>query len=321
MLPGFEVGLDFVFVEVALQFVGDEDVDDVGLRVGFGGADGLEAVADGEVVVLAAGALADDDVDAAVAEVLGLGVALRTVADDGDRLAFEGGEVGVFVVVDCGCHGELLCQDSRIRGLQDCKICCTGRPQHLASCQSLDQCYYCSSRLRRICRRPVPSWLLRSMRADHGDAAGAHQLDDAERPHQVDERLDLFFLAGDFDHHFVGGDIDDAAAEDFGQLADFGALARLHLDLDQHQVAFDVVAQLTSSTRTTVTIFSSCLRTCSSTLSSPTTTNVIRESRGSSVSPTARLSMLKPREANMPATWASTPGTFCTVAERTWRMW
>ena len=32
-----------------------------------------------------------------------------------------------------------------------------------------------------------------------------------------------------------------------------------------------------SSTRTTVTIFSSCLRTCSSTLSSPTTTNVIRD--------------------------------------------
>ena len=52
---------------------------------------GLEAVADGEVVVLAAGPLADDDVDAAVAEVLGLGVALRAVADDGDRLAFESG--------------------------------------------------------------------------------------------------------------------------------------------------------------------------------------------------------------------------------------
>ena len=58
---------------------------------GVGGADGLEAVADGEVVVLAAGALADDDVDAAVAEVLSVGVALRAVADDGDRLAFEGG--------------------------------------------------------------------------------------------------------------------------------------------------------------------------------------------------------------------------------------
>ena len=99
-----QVRLDFLFVEVALQLIGDEDVDDVGLLGGVGGADGLEAVADGEVVVLAAGALADDDVDAAVAEVLGLGVALRAVADDGDRLALEGGEVGVFVVINRGCH-------------------------------------------------------------------------------------------------------------------------------------------------------------------------------------------------------------------------
>ena len=103
-VAGLQVRLDFVFVEVALQLVGDEDVDDVGLLGGVGGAHRLEAVADGEVVVLAAGALADDDVDAAVAQVLGLGVALRAVADDGDRLAFEGGEVGVFVVVDRGCH-------------------------------------------------------------------------------------------------------------------------------------------------------------------------------------------------------------------------
>ena len=64
--------------------------------------------------------------------------------------------------------------------------------------------------------------------ADHGDSAGADQLDDAERAHQVDEGFDLLFLAGDFDHHLVGGDVDDAAAEDVGQLANFGALARLH---------------------------------------------------------------------------------------------
>ena len=99
-----QVRLDFVFVEVALEFIGDEDVDDVGLLGGVGRAHGLEAVADGEVVVLAARALADDDVDAAIAQVLGLGVALRAVADDRDRLAFEGRHVGVFVVINCGCH-------------------------------------------------------------------------------------------------------------------------------------------------------------------------------------------------------------------------
>jgi hypothetical protein len=63
-VTGLEVRFDFLGEEVALQFVGDEDVDHIGGLGGVGGADGLEAVADGEVVVLAAGALADDDVDA-----------------------------------------------------------------------------------------------------------------------------------------------------------------------------------------------------------------------------------------------------------------
>src|SRR5262245_46634363 len=75
-----------------------------------------------------------------------------------------------------------------------------------------------------------------------------------------------------------------------------------------------------SCTLTMVTILSSCLRTCSRTASSPWTTKVMRERLASSVSPTARLSMLKPRDANMPETWASTPGWFCTRADKTWRI-
>ena len=63
---------------------------------------------DGQVVVGRAGQLADDDVAAAVAEVLGVGVALRAVAEDGDRLALQQGEIGVFVVVNLGGHGGLL---------------------------------------------------------------------------------------------------------------------------------------------------------------------------------------------------------------------
>ena len=64
----------------------------------------FEAVADGQVVVFAAGPLADDDVAAAVAQVLGLGVALRAVAEDGDRFAFERRKIGVVVVVNFGGH-------------------------------------------------------------------------------------------------------------------------------------------------------------------------------------------------------------------------
>ncbi len=49
----------------------------------------LEAVAHGQIVIRAAGPLADDHLAAAVAQILGLGVPLRTVAENGDRLALE----------------------------------------------------------------------------------------------------------------------------------------------------------------------------------------------------------------------------------------
>ena len=43
-------------------------------------------------------AVGDDDFDAAVAQVQGVGVALRSEADDGDGLAFEGVKRGVLFV-------------------------------------------------------------------------------------------------------------------------------------------------------------------------------------------------------------------------------
>ena len=102
MLPGFRLWLDRLAVDVSLHFVGQQDVDQVALLGGFFGADRLEAMALGQVVVGAARPLADDDLAAAVAEVLGMGVALRAVADDGDRLVFEQRQVGVFLVVHLG---------------------------------------------------------------------------------------------------------------------------------------------------------------------------------------------------------------------------
>lgn len=64
----------------------------------------LEAVLLGQVVVRAAGPLADDHRAAAVAQVLGLGVALRAVAQDGDRLVLQQRQVGVGVVINLGGH-------------------------------------------------------------------------------------------------------------------------------------------------------------------------------------------------------------------------
>ena len=58
----------------------------------------VEPVLDREPAVGAVLAVGDDDLDAAVAQVLRVGVALRAEADDGDRLALEGVERGVFFV-------------------------------------------------------------------------------------------------------------------------------------------------------------------------------------------------------------------------------
>src|SRR5450756_3227173 len=65
----------------------------------------------------------------------------------------------------------------------------------------------------------------------------------------------------------------------------------------------------------------SCLVTCSTTVSSPATTMVIREMFSFSVTPTVRLSMLYPRLLKRPAVLASTPGLFWTRTDRVCLIW
>ena len=89
---------------LALNFVGQEDGDDVGLLGGLGGRDGLEPVLDGLLVIGRARQFGHDHVAAAVAEVLGVAVPLRAVAQNGDGLVLQQRDIGVFVVVDFGGH-------------------------------------------------------------------------------------------------------------------------------------------------------------------------------------------------------------------------
>src|SRR3954462_14632798 len=67
----------------------------------------------------------------------------------------------------------------------------------------------------------------------------------------------------------------------------------------------------------TLTSLCSCLVTWSIGWTAPSTVRVIRETSGSSVGPTASVSMLKPRRLNRPAIRARTPGRFSTRIERT----
>ena len=98
--PRLEVRLDARLVNIPLQLVGEEDVDHVSLLDGVLDAERLEAMAFGELIVGSAGSLGHNHLEAAITEVLGLGVPLRAVADDGDGLAGEVLEIGVGVVVD-----------------------------------------------------------------------------------------------------------------------------------------------------------------------------------------------------------------------------
>ncbi len=63
-----------------------------------------ETVLDGQVAVGRARQLGHDHRAAAVAEVLGVGMALRAVAENGNRLVLQQGKVRVFVVINLRRH-------------------------------------------------------------------------------------------------------------------------------------------------------------------------------------------------------------------------
>ena len=66
---------------------------------GFGGGQDLQAGGFGLGPALAAGVEADHHVDAGIAQVQRVGVALAAVADDGDRAALQVIEISVFFVI------------------------------------------------------------------------------------------------------------------------------------------------------------------------------------------------------------------------------
>src|SRR5271157_5730756 len=74
-----------------------------------------------------------------------------------------------------------------------------------------------------------------------GDPAGARQFKDLVGSHGFDEGLDLLLLARDLDHELLGTDVNDPAPEDLHQRLDFRPLGGGDLELDEHQVALNVV--------------------------------------------------------------------------------
>ena len=95
---GLEVGGDAGLPNLGLDLVGQGEDDQVGLLDGIGHGHRVEAVLDGELAVGRVTAVGDDDLDAGVAEVEAVGVALAAEAEDGHRLALERVQGGVLLV-------------------------------------------------------------------------------------------------------------------------------------------------------------------------------------------------------------------------------
>ena len=115
-VPLAQVGPDFRPEQVPLNFVGEQNVDDIGALGRLGEREGLEAVAHRQVVVRRSFTLPDNDIAAAVAEVLRLGMSLAAVAENGDRLVLQKCQIGVVVVINFRghCSHLSLCRLDRI---------------------------------------------------------------------------------------------------------------------------------------------------------------------------------------------------------------
>jgi hypothetical protein len=107
-VAGDEVRGDLLGVQLPLVLVGSQDHDQVGLfdRIG----DGEDAQALGRSLLARRRTLLETDphVDAGVAQAQRVRVALRAVADDGDRPVLDDREVGVVVVEHRCCHVKLF---------------------------------------------------------------------------------------------------------------------------------------------------------------------------------------------------------------------
>src|SRR5580658_800848 len=97
-LAGREVRGDIRRIEIGLDVVGDEDHHRVGGFGGFVGSENREARGCRLLTRAAFGGKADYYVQAAVAEIQGVGVTLGTVADDSYFFAFQVVDVSVFFV-------------------------------------------------------------------------------------------------------------------------------------------------------------------------------------------------------------------------------
>jgi len=104
-VPGMEIGGDILLIDLGDDEVGDSHHDHIGLLDCLGGVKNLEAELLGDLTAFALWVKSDDDLDAALLEVEGMGVSLGTEADHGTGFPLEELQVGIFAGIDFSGHG------------------------------------------------------------------------------------------------------------------------------------------------------------------------------------------------------------------------
>ena len=148
------------------------------------------------------------------------------------------------------------------------------------------------------------------------DPPGADELLEAVRADELLERVELLGMADDLEHDRVCPEVGDPRVERLRErdelAAALGAGAATLRSASSRSTASSGSSSLTRRTFTSLCI---CFSICSSGCCSQSTRSVMRETSCRSVGPTARLSMLKPRRANMLEMRMSAPGLFSTSTE------
>ena len=109
-VAGRQVGADGLIINIGSALVVDQDHNDISLLSGFGNRVNFKTVLDGFLPGFAV-TQANDYIAAAVAQVLGMGMALRTIANDSDLLPLEVFQVAVLFIVHFCLHVIAACHN------------------------------------------------------------------------------------------------------------------------------------------------------------------------------------------------------------------
>jgi hypothetical protein len=95
-----EIGFDIHFIEFGLDMILGEDLNKIGLFRRLFGSDWFKSVSKSKLIIFTPLPLRDKDVEAAISQVLGLGMPLAPITDNGNLLSLQMVEVGILIIID-----------------------------------------------------------------------------------------------------------------------------------------------------------------------------------------------------------------------------